>query len=341
MVAYGTADQVTAAVPTGGTAGFGTWNVPNFVGELFKLSPLDTPLLSLIGGLTGGISDARKIFTWQDTLHRAPALQANPEGADATFVVQKRSERVNVCAIHQYGVELTYAKQAATDRLGTSGATPDITATSILGNQPVQDEMAAQLQIQVEQAALDVEIMFLDGTLANPADGTARQSQGVVGAVDAATTTDYTLITGTPAGRLVVDDLSKKLYDNGAPMRNCIIMTNSLGKVDLGTDYQINTTGGWNVQPRSYNIFGVNVTDIETAFGKYPVVLNRHLDEDTLLILELDILAPHFMPTPGRGHFFIEPLAKSGSYDRAQLYGDIGLEYGPSGWHAKAFALNS
>ena len=56
MAAYGTADQVTSTPPGGaGTgAGFGSWNLPNFVGELFKLSPLETPLLSLIGGLTGG-----------------------------------------------------------------------------------------------------------------------------------------------------------------------------------------------------------------------------------------------------------------------------------------------
>lgn len=332
MAAYGAGDVV---------AGVGnTDNLPNFVGEMFKLSPIDTPLLTLIGGLTGGLSARQSVFTWQDTIHRSPALQSIAEGADATFGSQKRNERRNVTAIHQYGVELTYTKQSSTGLLGSTGATPDIAATSILGNQPVQDEMSWQLQIKIEQAALDVELMFLTGTFTYPASTAARQTQGVVGVVDAATTTNWTATSGQTVDRTVINDLSKKLFDNGAKMQNCILMVPSLGKVDIGNAYALSSTG-WNIQPRSYSVFGVNVTDIETEFARYPVVVNRHLDVNTALILELDILGPCFLPMPGKGHFFLEPLAKSGSYDRAQLYGDIGLKYGPAGWHAKAHNLHA
>ncbi len=98
MPAYSAVDQV---------AGQGrTANLPNFVGELYKLSPLETPYLSLIGGLTGGVSMTRPIETWQDTIHRAPTIQTNAEGADASFSNQRRAERRNVATIHQYGVEL-------------------------------------------------------------------------------------------------------------------------------------------------------------------------------------------------------------------------------------------
>jgi hypothetical protein len=38
-----------------GIVGMGTtYNLPNYVGELFAITPEDTPLLSSIGGLTGG-----------------------------------------------------------------------------------------------------------------------------------------------------------------------------------------------------------------------------------------------------------------------------------------------
>ena len=30
-----------------------SYNLPNYVGELFNVSPTDTPLLSAIGGMTG------------------------------------------------------------------------------------------------------------------------------------------------------------------------------------------------------------------------------------------------------------------------------------------------
>jgi hypothetical protein len=341
MAAYCTGNVIAASVPTGGVAGWGTWNVPNFVGELFKLSPLDTPVLTMIGGMSGGRSLTRSVETWQDTIHRAPAVQANVEGDDATFATQGRSERKNTTMIHQYGLELSYAKQAATSQLGTVGDSPATTAVSILGIQPVGDERAWQLQIKLEQAALDIEKVFLDGSYANPNDGTARQTQGIVGAVSTDTSTNWTGTAGQTADRDVINDLSKKLFDNGARKGNCVIMVNSTCKLDIGASYALDTTGGWNVQPRSMSVFGVNATTIETEFGAYPVVLNRHLDDDTVLILDLSIMAPMFMPTPGKGHFFLEPLAKAGSYDRDQLYGDIGLLYGPSGWHAKAYNLHA
>jgi hypothetical protein len=192
----------------------------------------------------------------------------------------------------------------------------------------------------LEQAALDVEVMFLDGTYAFPANGTARQSQGIVGAVDAATTVASTAYgvsadVGVDRAGLVIDGMSKALYDEGASMGNCILMCSSASKIDISRYYQ---TGNGNISPRSYSKFGVNVTDIETNFGMFPIVVNRHMTDDEVLIIDLNQLSPRFLPIPGKGHFFLEPLAKSGAYDRNQLYGEVGLEYGPSKWHAKATA---
>jgi hypothetical protein len=339
MAAYGAGDQVAAAVPTGGVAGWGAYNLPNFVGELFRLSPIDTPLLSLIGGLTGGMRKDAPVFTWQDTLHRAPAVQSNVDGDDATFSNQKRNERSNVTMIHQYGVELDYTKQSSPGLLGTSGASPATGATTVLGSQPVQNEMSWQLQIKLEQAALDVEKVFLDGTLAYPNDGTARQTQGIRGAIAAATSTDYTATTGQLATAAVINDIAKKMWDDGAKHRNTVIMVNSTPKQEIGNDYS--GTANFSLEPRSRSVFGVNVTDLETEFGMFPIVLNRHTSQDEVLFLDLAYLAPCFLPHPTKGNFFLEPLAKSGAYDRMQLYGEIGLEYGPANWHGKAHNLHA
>lgn len=343
MAAYGTGNQPAAAVPTGGVAGFGSWNLPNFVGELFKLSPLETPFLAMIGGLSGGKSIMSPQFTWQDTLHRAPALTATGrtlvEGDDAVYTVQSRTERVNVVEIFQYGVELTYTKQAATGLLGTVGSSPATGAENILGTQPVQNEMAWQLQIKLEQAALDAEIAFLTGTFAHPNDGTARRTQGIIGAttdiaLDTDAAADWTTAAPTViGGRQLVNETALAMFNNGAPMDgNYVIMVDGASKLLISGDFQ--QTNG-NVQPRSFNQFGVNVTEIETDFGRFPVALNRHLPAETVMFINLDVCAPCYLPIPGKGHFFLEPLAKSGSYDRQQLYGECGLEYGPQGWHAK------
>lgn len=340
MAAFGTGNQPAAAVPTGGVAGHGSFNLPNFVGELFKLSPLETPLLSMIGGLTGGMQVAAPQFTWQDTLHRAPALTATDrkaiEGADAAFQAQSRTERQNVCEIFQYGVELTYTKQAATGLLGTSGASPGTGAESILGDQPVKNEMAWQLQIKIEQAAMDMEISFLTGTFAYPNDGTARQTQGIIGAItdvaqDADAAADWIQTSGAVVGRELVNETMTAMFNNGARMGDVTLMADAASVNLIADDFQMNG----NIQPRSMSAFGVNITRIETNVGPVNVVINRHVTAETVLFLNLGVLDPCFLPIPGKGHFFLEPLSKAGSYDRMQLYGESGLRYGPQGWHAK------
>ncbi len=300
--------------------------------------------------MSGGETIASVKFSWQTTQHRAPALQGVPadrtfiEGDDATYQVQDRSEIVNVAEIFQYGVELTYSKQAASGMLSAAGlgalAVP--VSAQVLGNQPVQDEMAWQLQIKLEQCALDLEIAFLNGSLAYAANGTTRATQGLVGAVAAATSLDGQLIADFPGAAHIVNGdeavniLAQAMFDEGAPMRNIQYHMGSALKRDVSVSFQ--ALG--NVQPRSYNKFGVNATEIETDFGNFPMVLNRHIPAETILAVEVDITAPCFMPIPGKGHFFLEPLAKSGSYDRQQLYGEIGLKYGPPGWHGKVDNLD-
>lgn len=333
MPAYGTGDQVNASVPSGGVAGWGTWNLPNLVGPLHRLSPIETPLLSMIGGLTGGMdAGGSPVFAWQDTQHRAPAIQSIVEGDDPTFTAQKRTARKNVVAIHQYGVELTYTKQAATNYVTPIASTGHNQGQS----NPVTTEMAWQLQIKVEQCALDVEQMLLKGTFAFPTDGTARQTQGLEGAItdidlDASAAGDIVAGTVTASAKQIINTVMKAGWDNGWTDTTRVLMLGSAEKVDLETYAEATN---WNLQPLSRSEFGVDVTRIQTSFGALDVVLNRHLTAKTALFLNMAPLGPVYLPIPGKGHFFIEPVAKSGAYDRAQIYGEIGLAYGPQKEHA-------
>src|SRR4051812_8551391 len=97
-----------------GISGLGTtFSLPNYVGELFGLTPDSTPLLSAIGGLTGGKkADATK-FTWQTYDLRNPSQPATVEGATAP-TAQGRARAVvdNVAQIHQEKVSVSYTKQS-------------------------------------------------------------------------------------------------------------------------------------------------------------------------------------------------------------------------------------
>lgn len=45
--------------------------------------------------------------------------------------------------------------------------------------------------------------------------------------------------------------------------------------------------------------------------------------------------------TPNKGFLFSEPLAHTGSTDKAQIYGEISLEYGPEIAHGKVTGLTT
>ena len=133
------------------TAPATTYELPNFVGELFSLIPAQTPLLSMAGGLTGGKSVLAKEFTWQVEDNAAVVVnRSRLEGADPVPTAIIRQEVKNVVEIHQEGVNISYTKQAA---IGATGAGGDalgdnagyaIESAQILGNQPVTNEVGVQ-----------------------------------------------------------------------------------------------------------------------------------------------------------------------------------------------------
>lgn len=108
-----------------GITGMGTtYNLPNYVGELFAASREDTPLLSAIGGLTGGRATKATSFEWQGYDLRDPDdTRQRLEGADAPDgEARTRYKASNVVEIHQEAVNLSYTKQGATGQLNTDGS---------------------------------------------------------------------------------------------------------------------------------------------------------------------------------------------------------------------------
>lgn len=81
-------------------------------------------------------------------------------------------------------------------------------------------------------------------------------------------------------------------------------------------------------QEQSREVGGVRVQTIMTDFGELNVMLNRHLPAHKAVICSLEQCEPIFLRIPKKGVFFVEELAKTGSSDKEQLYGEIGLKYG-------------
>ena len=324
----------------GGITGQGTtFNLPNFVGELFAVSREDTPFLSSIGGLTGGRPANATLFQWTTyDLRDAAANRQRTEGADAPPAEERvRGAEHNVVEIHQETVDVSYTKQAAVGQFNSTGsAHPG--AVGVTGTNAVMDENAWQIEQALKQVARDVNLGFITGTFANPAtNASARKTRGLLAAIatnviDGAGTLDIAPDTGD-----VLGDIMQEVYDNGGirESETRTLLTNSTQKRKLTERYITKA----NYREQSRNVGGVNVTTIETDFGTLNIMLEPALPQDTIVVVSLEECAPRFLPIPGKGHLFVEPLAKTGASEKSQIYGEIGLEYGIERHHGKVIGL--
>lgn len=391
-----------------GIAGMGTtFNLPNYTGELFSLTPSETPLLSAIGGLTGGGEVMSTNFEWQTEDMADPGQDVQVEGATApTAENRARANVTNVVQIHQKKVSVSYTRQAAWNQLASPSSAP---YNRPGGDNPVKNEMDKQISMSMAKIALDVNWSFINGVYANPANNaTPRKTRGLLAAIvsnvvdlssstiggltsatDTITETATALAngdiiffsntdvaTGIVAGRkyyvvskstnafkvsktlggtaitlgtaanlayrkqsataLSVDNvnaLAQLAYDNGgiSNQQTATLLVNSGAKLAISAAYA--NSYGKTQSVVQGNVGGVVVDRISTDFGAFNIMLDRHVPQDTALVLSLEQLTPCFLNIPNKGVFFEEPLAKTGASDESQLYGEIGLAYGNEAAH--------
>ena len=306
-----------------------TFNMPNFHGELFQISPTDTPFLSAIGGLHGAVACHSRLFEWQTQDRRtSTANNSQVEGAPAPAgTSQSRANVQNVVEIHQSAVEVSYTKQAATAEYASTAANigPD--------DNPINDELADQVNIELESMAVDVEMSFLTGAFANPAtNATARKTRGLLTAI----TTNVLANGGTarPLTKSLVDTLLVQMYAGGARLSqdNCVFLVSPMQKLWLSSVYSVPNQ---NQPTPSRNIGGVAIDTVRTDFGTFGVMVDRLMPAGVLSVVDLSVCRPRFLEIANKGVLFVDDIAKSGASDKKQLYGEIGLEYGPETFHGQ------
>lgn len=181
-----------------GITGIGTtYNLPNYHGELFNITPTDTPLLSAIGGLTGGMRTDSTAFEWQVDDLRNPSQPAILEGASApTAQARVRANASNVCQIHQEKVEVSYTRMSAMGQYATPSSAP-YRSQSGAGESPVNAELDYQITKALQTMALDVNFSFINGRRQIPTDNTtARRTRGLIEAISTNAVTKGTVLSG-------------------------------------------------------------------------------------------------------------------------------------------------
>lgn len=301
-----------------------TFNLPNYTGDLFKVAPTDTPFLSAIGGLGGALTTNSTEFEWQTTgLRTTAAGNSVVEGANAPSATnQTRSNVTNVVEIHHSAIEVSYTKLAAT---GLKAGSNNEEAN------PVRDELDFQVTAELEAMAIDIEKSFLSGVYAKPGtNATARKTRGLLTAI----TTNVNANGGTDRelSKAIVDATLRTMFTNGAklPQDKTVFMVGAAQKVRLSNLYSAATL---NQPTQTRNVGGVAVDTLVTDFGTFGVMLNRYMPADQIAIVDLSVVNPVFLNIPGKGTLFVEPLAKTGSAEKFQLYGEVGLKYGAESYH--------
>jgi hypothetical protein len=239
----------------------------------------------------------------------------------------------NVLEIHQEAIEITYTKLAATGQFNSTGSNHP-GSVGIAGPNPVMDEYTWQVRQALVQIARDVETTFINGTFQNPAtNASARKTRGILAAIS----TNAIAAAGATLDRDLILDLLQMVWAAGGIMQSqtAAIMCNGYQKRQLTKIFNTDS----NYRETSRTIGGVNVTTIITDFGELNVMLNRYMPTDTVAVVSLEQCQPCFLLVPDKGFLFVEPLATTGSAQKAQVYGEIGLEYGNELAHGKITGL--
>ena len=259
--------------------------------EIALTSPTDTPLTTLLMG-RGAIVQATDItVTWRERKLNETRGTLKLEGAEAGDPIKSnRSTLSNLCQIIEKVSQVSGTAQA-------------------LNPKGIGKSFEAEIADRLIETKRDLEWYFLNGTLTAGDDTTPRQMNGLVNLVNSNNVVDATEgLTET-----LMLDAMQKMWDHGSQGEYFTFVNagtkrliNSLIKTD--GNIRINTTQGLN------QVLGITVQKIESDFGTLNLVLDRHMDAKTMLIVDLDQVEIAEL----RGTFF-EMLPKSGDYFKGHI----------------------
>ena len=277
------------------------WKATNYVGELFAADTSQTPLLSMIGGLTGGR------HTTSDEFPTA-VLFDYPQPIDREVSKVEDEQETNVVQAYREKIDLSYMK--------TSDG--------------VEDERAYQMHHKLVKMARDIEHSFLNGSFqkAECADDENRTR----GLIELTKTRTMINAQGGMLTKNMLNSLYRQMTENGAYFDNIVMFLPAYQKQIVTDIYAKEFNATLDIRE---NIGGVSVVQIETDKFKMGVAWNRFIPKDTILLVDVAHLAPVFQVVPEKGVVYAEEVADNVTH----ICSDIGLAHGPAFLHGSIINL--
>jgi len=298
--------------------------------EVFTADALNTPMLAMAGGLTGGM--ITKNFDFPTSVAYAlPAAGQNVRSETASLTAPAianvaKAQVFNTVQLMQHSIDVSYKVLASSGRLSgiaTAGVQPTI-----------QDEVDFQIARKLEVIARDIEFSFIQGQyLAAANAAVAAQTRGITGAAGACALAGGTRVNNLGAALTLpgMQTFLLAMYNAGAPFNNLVLYVGGRLKQVL--------SGIYGFAPTDRNVGGVNIQQLETDFGRIGIVTSRFAPANTIAAIEMSVVAPVFMEVPGKGTIFYEELSKVGAGVQGQIFGLVGLDHGPAFAHGELHTI--
>ena len=285
----------------------------------------------MIGGLQGGA--IRTVADFEFPLAQPWALEAasQPSITETASLTAPdpwtyvRDQDINTVQIFQRQVSVSYAKQSVTGQVTADATTGLVDITNV---QPVQNERDFQISAHMRQIAVNADYTFLNGAYQKATSAAvAAKTRGII----PASTTNTVAAAAAALSKPLMDQLLRTMASNGAEFINTVIFVNAFQKQKISDIYGF--------APQDRNVGGFNINQVETDFAILGVVWAPNVPTDTLLVADLAVCSPVFLPVPEKGVLFFEELSKTGASEKGQIYGQIGLDYGPEEMHGTITGL--
>ena len=305
----------------------------NYRGELFAIGQYQTPLLTMIAARAKRASAF--VFptsqSWSLTAASQPAITEDASATTLTPTTVSRAEVYNTAQIFQYTVSVSFKKQS------TYGLMSGI---NTMDGNPVTDELTFQKLAQLRQMAIDMEYSFIRGTYqAAATTGTAAKTRGIV----TATSTNAVAAGGNKLTKTYMNELLRTMAASGSVFQSPIIFVNAFQKQVLSDIY------GYVPMDRNYG--GLNIKTIETDFAEMGVMYYPNMPTDTVLVAEMSVIAPVFVPVSYSQETGMstnamdgvdvlwQPTAISWASVGGFWYCQAGIDSGPETYHGKITGL--
>lgn len=259
--------------------------------EIALVSPTDTPLTTLLMGRGATVPATDITVTWRERKLNETRGTLKKEGEDAGDPIKSsRGSLSNVCQI----IEKVTQVSGTAEKLNPKG---------------IGSSFNAEVADRLIETKRDLEWYFLNGVRAEENESTPRQMNGLINLVNADNVIDATA--GLTEDLML--DAMQKMWDHGS-QGEYYTFVNAGVKRKLNELFKNGQNVRINIENGIAQVQGVTVQRVESDFGVLNLVLNRHMDAKTMLILDLDQVQIAEL----RGTFF-EMLPKAGDYHKGHI----------------------